>query len=162
MSDISLAVGDGASRTTYAELAETRGISLPSARRLVLRHHWPRQAGNDGIVRVTVPLIALVNGPETEGFSVTTTDPTTSHATDTVARPAVATTDPLSDPVTVTLSLAVDSLREQLAIANDPADRRIDKLLEERRAERQQEADERRRLLALLTDWRPWWKRWLR
>jgi hypothetical protein len=64
--------------------------------------------------------------------------------------------------VTVTLSLAVDSLREQLAIANDPADRRIDKLLEERRAERQQEADERRRLLALLTDWRPWWKRWLR
>ena len=81
MSDITLAVGDGARRMTYAEIAEARGISLPSARRLVLRHHWPRQAGNDGIVRVTVPLIALVNGPETEGFSVTTTDPTTSHAT---------------------------------------------------------------------------------
>jgi hypothetical protein len=50
-SDISLAVGDGARRMTYAELAAVRGISLPSARRLVLRHHWPRQAGNDGIVR---------------------------------------------------------------------------------------------------------------
>jgi len=51
-SDISLAVGDGARRMTYVELAEGREISLPSARRLVLRHRWPRQRGNDGIVRV--------------------------------------------------------------------------------------------------------------
>jgi hypothetical protein len=39
---------------------------------------------------------------------------------------------------------------------------RLDQAAIERRAERQQEADERRRLLALLTDRRPWWKRWLR
>lgn len=58
-SDISLAVGDGARRMTYAELATVRGISLASARRLVLRHHWPRQTGNDSVVRVTVPLEAL-------------------------------------------------------------------------------------------------------
>ena len=58
-SDISLAVGDGARRMTYAEIAEARGISLPSARRLVLRHRWLRQTGNDGVVRVTVPLTAL-------------------------------------------------------------------------------------------------------
>ena len=56
MSDISLAVGDGSRRMTYAELANARGISLASARRLARRHHWHRRAGNDGIVRVTVPL----------------------------------------------------------------------------------------------------------
>ncbi len=47
--DLSLAVGDGARRMTYAELAQARQISLASARRLARRHHWPRQAGNDGI-----------------------------------------------------------------------------------------------------------------
>src|SRR3954465_10689847 len=59
MSDITLAVGDGARRMTYAELAEARGISLSAARRLTLRHHWPKQMGNDGLVRVSVPLSAL-------------------------------------------------------------------------------------------------------
>lgn len=55
-SDISLAVGDGARRMTYAELADVRGISALSAERLVRRKHWPRQAGNDGVIRVLVPL----------------------------------------------------------------------------------------------------------
>jgi hypothetical protein len=57
--------------------------------------------------------------------------------------------------MTVTLSHAVDSLREQLGIAN----RRIDELLEDRR----RDADERRRLMALLAGpQRPWWRRWFR
>jgi len=55
-SDITLAVGDGARRMTYAELATVRGISALSAERLVRRRNWPRQVGNDGIVRVLVPL----------------------------------------------------------------------------------------------------------
>ena len=55
-SDISLAVGGGARRMTYAELAAVRGISALSAERLVRRHQWPRQTGNDGVVRVLVPL----------------------------------------------------------------------------------------------------------
>jgi hypothetical protein len=55
-SDITLAVGDGARRMTYAELAAVRGISALSAERLVRRKHWPRQVGNDGIVHVLVPL----------------------------------------------------------------------------------------------------------
>jgi hypothetical protein len=55
-SDISLAVGDGARRMTYAELAAVRGISVVSAERLVRRKHWPRQVGNDGVVRILVPL----------------------------------------------------------------------------------------------------------
>jgi hypothetical protein len=54
--DITLAVGDGARRMTYDELAQARGISLGSARQLSRRHRWPRQVGNDGIARVTVPL----------------------------------------------------------------------------------------------------------
>ena len=55
-SDISLAVGDGARRMTYAELAAVRGTSQSSAERLVRRRGWPRQVGNDGVVRVLVPL----------------------------------------------------------------------------------------------------------
>ena len=53
-SDISLAVGDGARRMTYAELAAVRGTSQASAERLVRRRGWPRQVGNDGVVRVLV------------------------------------------------------------------------------------------------------------
>jgi hypothetical protein len=174
-SDISLAVGDGARRMTYAELAAVRGISLPSARRLVLRHHWPRQVGNDGFVRVTVPLAearpqnrvtttppttsdpiapttALRKAPVSSTFADTTTPELASHATDPMTV--------VPDPVTVTLTLAIDSLREQLVIANgraDRAERRIDELLAAL-------GEERRRLIAVLTDQRarPWWRRWFR
>jgi len=64
MSDITLKVGDGPRRMTYAELAQARGISLASARRLARRHQWGRQVGNDGVVRVLVPLPALPRAPE--------------------------------------------------------------------------------------------------
>ena len=139
-SDITLAVGDGARRMTYAELATVRGISAASARRLVLRHRWPRQTGNDGVVRVTVPLTALRKIPETVDFpdtttpgSITTTDPvlpdSVSHVTDAMtvecvsttdaaAAAAVTTTDPLTVIAIQTLSQAVDMLREDLGIAN--------------------------------------------
>ena len=110
--DISLAVGDGAWRMTYAELAEARGISLPSARRLVLRHHWPRQMGNDGIVRVTVPLTALEKPTEIAGSAVTVTSATVSHATS----PLTVQASDVTDPLIVTLSRAIDSLTEQLAM----------------------------------------------
>ena len=53
--DITPARPDGARRLTYAELAAVRGISRASAERLVRRKHWPRQIGNDGVVRVLVP-----------------------------------------------------------------------------------------------------------
>src|SRR5512133_3386984 len=70
-------VGDASRRMTYAELADVRGISVTSARRLVLRHHWPRQTGNDGIVRVTVPLTALANAVARKANGVATTSPST-------------------------------------------------------------------------------------
>ena len=43
-------------RMTYAELAEARGITTGSAEQLARRRRWPRQLGNDGMVRVMVPL----------------------------------------------------------------------------------------------------------
>lgn len=44
---------------TYAELALRLGIKVDSARRTVRRKRWPRVAGNDGQVRISVPLDAL-------------------------------------------------------------------------------------------------------
>jgi hypothetical protein len=44
---------------TYAELATLRGIKRVGAVRLVQRHKWRRQAGNDGLARVLVPHDAL-------------------------------------------------------------------------------------------------------
>lgn len=40
---------------TLAQLADARGISKASATRMVRRHKWRRQPGNDGLVRVLVP-----------------------------------------------------------------------------------------------------------
>jgi hypothetical protein len=68
-SDITLAVGDGARRMTYTELAAARGISRASAKRMAQRHHWGRQVGNDGVVRVTVPLSALANTAKTKAVT---------------------------------------------------------------------------------------------
>lgn len=53
--DITPGARDDARRLTYAELAAVRGISRASAERLVRRKRWPRQVGNDGVVRVTIP-----------------------------------------------------------------------------------------------------------
>lgn len=57
--DITPAARGDVRRLTYAELAAVRGISRASAERLVRRKHWPRQVGNDGITRVTVPLAEI-------------------------------------------------------------------------------------------------------
>jgi len=41
---------------TYAELAAALRIGADSARNLVRRKRWPRQAGNDGMARIGVPV----------------------------------------------------------------------------------------------------------
>src|SRR3954454_24576866 len=46
---------DDAVRLTYAELAEARGVSLGAARRMVYRHRWQKQVGNDGLSHILVP-----------------------------------------------------------------------------------------------------------
>ena len=48
--------GDTGVWMTYGELAAARGIKRVAAIRLVQRHRWRKQAGNDGQVRVLVPL----------------------------------------------------------------------------------------------------------
>src|SRR3954447_24164963 len=55
-------MGDETVRLTYSELAKTRGITLAAARRMTLRHKWPKQIGNDGLSRVLVPASALNAG----------------------------------------------------------------------------------------------------
>jgi hypothetical protein len=52
-------MGDETVRLTYSELAHARGITLAAARRMTLRHKWPKQVGNDGLSRVSVPVSAL-------------------------------------------------------------------------------------------------------
>src|SRR3954453_5491483 len=45
---------------TFAELAETLGIAVDSAKRLARRRRWQKQPGNDGLARVAVPVERLV------------------------------------------------------------------------------------------------------
>jgi flagellar biosynthesis GTPase FlhF len=49
-------VGDDWTWLTYRELGHARGISTASAIRLAFRRKWRRQGGNDGTVRVAVPV----------------------------------------------------------------------------------------------------------
>src|SRR5688500_7179049 len=121
--DLSLAVGDGARRMTYAELAQARQISLASARRLARRHHWPRQVGNDGIVRVIVPLRHLQTGPGPAQAMSDGTKPTPESDIPGTRPMLASATAHGTGPGTEALSRAVDSLRELLVIANSRADR---------------------------------------
>jgi hypothetical protein len=52
---------------TYREIAQARGIDVPSAVKLSRRQRWRRQAGNRNTVRIFVPLDWLSgdNDPET-------------------------------------------------------------------------------------------------
>ena len=162
MSDITLAVGDGARRMTYAELAVVRGISPASAKHLAQRHHWGRQTGNDGVTRVTVPLSALVKPAQTKEKSVTPDSESMSPATAATQRVSSGdvTGDVVDDvtPATEVLDGALEALREQLTKADqrEEAERsragRAERQLE---VERQRVEDSRKRIAELqeaLTD----------
>ena len=181
-SDISLAVGDGARRMTYAELAESRRISVSSAERLVRRKHWRRQVGNDGVVRILVPLDDTQNPKEgvdpDNGESVRTT------------RSTIRISDDVRGTIR-TLETAVRTLGEQLEVANTSlvAERqRVDALQVVLTEERRRVEDGRKRIDELHVDLadavtaeriaageaaalraileglraRPWWRRWFR
>jgi hypothetical protein len=94
-SDITLAVG---ARRPPHDLCRA-GESLPSARRLVLRHRWPRQTGNDGVVRVTVPLTALKSQDvvaRTDSLTAPLKSPETADLLETTTLGRVTTTDPMT------------------------------------------------------------------
>lgn len=170
-SDITLAVGDGARRMTYDELAQARGISLGSARRLSRRHRWPRQVGNDGIARVTVPLgqLRIVPRPISRNPAETAdfTGPGPAEAVSYRTRPMPAAdglepgpgttptpvangpgTDPLTAIAIQTLSQAVEMLREDVEHERDRADR-AERQVE---VERQQVEEGRKRVDGLLIE----------
>lgn len=50
---------------SYAEMAERLGIQVNSARKLTRRKKWHRTTGNDGTVRVHVPLDELPDRDDT-------------------------------------------------------------------------------------------------
>ena len=161
--DITPAVGDGARRMTYDELAQARGVPLASAR--------------------IVPRAISRNSAETPDLS----DPGLAEAVSYGTRPMPAAdglepgpgTEPTSvadgpgaDPLTViaiqTLSQAVEMLREDVGHERDRADqaeRRIDELLHDLADARTaalisgSEAAALRAENALLKA-RPWWRRW--
>jgi hypothetical protein len=184
MSDISLAVGDGARRMTYAELAAVRGTTQASAQRLVRRKHWPRQTGNDGIVRVLVPLDeartrpAILGGHEV--MSAPGQSPRTSADNRTADSLSPGPSDGQSapdDPRTVrALESAVEELRATIADLRRRLDHeserancaqsRIDELhtdLADAVTAERIAAGEAAALRAIVTRLRarPWWRRWL-
>ena len=178
-SDISLAVGNGARRMTYAELAAIRWISALSAERLVRRHKWPRQTGNDGVVRVFVPLTEVRKAGGNRRISRPGDPPLTSAALVPDVRAVIrevireiSDAAPPDDRDDVredirALESANAALRETIT-AHEATIRdlrqRLDAAAGERRQERQLEVEERRRLLALLISPTrvPWWRRWFR
>jgi hypothetical protein len=178
--EFSLAIGDGSRRMTYAELADVRGISPASAKRLTQRHRWGRQVGNDGVVRVTVPLSALINPMKPKANAVTGDTEAMSVATGTTssATPSDVAADIAGDvadndtPATARLAEAIEVLRQQLEVANQRADRAEAQAEHERKRTDQAEQraaetiaylrSEITALLQLLTDRRPWWRRWFR
>lgn len=93
-------------RVTYAELAASRGVSVPTARRLTLRHRWPKQIGNDGLTRIEVPVAFVGTAAiETVGTAAAVPDATATGM-------ATAATDPFA--VVPVLHGLVASLRAQL------------------------------------------------
>ena len=129
-----------------AELAAARGISVAAARRLTQRHRWGRHTGNDGFVRVSVPLTALGKARKSAAVAV----PTTRYS-DSAERP---TSDTMPDPTREIAGLLaqIADLRTRLD-ASEADRRRLTELLtgttdttREVEGLRTQVADLRRRL----------------
>lgn len=127
-SDITLAVGDGSRRMTYAQLADARGVSVLAARQLTRRHRWHKQVGNDGLVVVSVPLSALAN-PQKSTKSADTASRYSVKATDAVSGASDAASDTASDAASDTASDtasdsdAVRTFEAALAILREQLDR---------------------------------------
>jgi hypothetical protein len=152
---------------TYAELAAVRGISALSAERLVRRRRWPRQAGNDGVVRVLVPLTEARKVSGNRRVSSTghqrTSAPDIRDVIREVIREALAVSAPDDREDIRTLQCVVEE-RERTIAAHEATIRDLRARLDAEAEERRREAGQRRRLVALLADQRPrpWWRRWFR
>jgi hypothetical protein len=130
---------------TYRELGELLRCTPNAARMHAHRRRWPKRAAN----KVGDPARVLV--PEDEVVRTRAMHD---------AAPFVAQPNGHDAAHVQGLVQAVEVLRDQLRIANQ----RIASLELGATAERQQWAEERRGLIAILTDQRrrPWWRRWFR
>jgi uncharacterized protein YukE len=138
---------------TYAELGRLLGCTPNAARVRAQRLSWPRRAPNivGGRAMVLVPGEVVVRGRAT-------------HIEAACAEQSAENVQDLNGtvhPHMQALVQAIDSLTEQLAIAN----RRVDQA-EERAADKDRVIEnlreEIRFLYRLLADRRPWWRRWFR
>jgi hypothetical protein len=112
-----------------------RGITKASAERLARRKRWPRVLGNDGIARVVVP-------PD---------DPPVLDASGTPRR-----SSPGVPPLTpADIAAAIREAVTPLVVLLEVERARCDSLAAELR-------DANRRLLEVLSERRPWWRRWVR
>jgi hypothetical protein len=126
---------------SIAELAESRGITKPSAWRLAYRRSWHRQKANDGTVRVYVPLGK--DRPQTDSLG-RPNDSLNDNPTDTA--PDMSAVVSAKDEVIRAHESHIASLRDALANA------------ETRAAAAEAHADELQRQL---DQWRMagWWRR---
>ena len=108
--------GDDGRWMTFVELAQARGISESSARKLVRRRRWRRQAGNHGVVRILVPAEALDMARDAPGTALTLTP-----GTDLAHVPGPVPRD--KSHAINALEAAIAVLREQLERENSRADR---------------------------------------
>jgi hypothetical protein len=179
-SDITLAVGGGASHMTYDELAQAHGISLAAAP--IVPRPIPRNSAETADFSEAGPVEA-VSYETRPMLAADGLEPASG------AEPTPAADVPEANPLTAiaiqTLSQAVEMLREDVGHERDRADRagrqvevehqlveegrkRVDGLLIELADARTAamisgcEAAVLRTQLAMLTDRCPWWRRWFR
>lgn len=128
---------------TYRQLAERLGVKPDSARKLAQRRRWRRIPGNDGAVRVVVPVEALpVAGEVTPVVAPDASGGVLAVAGD-VTRDVALDVPPVDhEAVARELDLRIEGLRALLAA-------------EGRRADAAE--SDRDRWHALAT--RPWWRR---
>lgn len=103
---------------TYAELGAALGITPASAKRLSIRHHWPKHPGNDGKARVTVPLERLTLAEAAAGDDAS--DEPEDIPGDTTGDVSVTVTALVGQLDRVTAELA--AARERLAAVEDERD----------------------------------------
>jgi hypothetical protein len=106
---------------TYAELADTLGITAASAKRLAIRRRWPKQPGNDGRSRVVVPVERLL----VERKSAAGDNTGDSTGDDTAVVTKEATSDDTSDKLIVITALTrhIERLEQDLTALKAERDR---------------------------------------
>jgi uncharacterized small protein (DUF1192 family) len=128
-------MSDETLRLSYSELAQARGVTVATARRMTLRHKWPKQLGNDGRTRVLVPASAV-------GTAGTTA-------------PDTATVEPVGDATAAAVLAGTAELRDAVAALRDAVAALSAQLAREQ--ERADRAEARVQVLEL-----PLWRRWRR